>query len=233
MLDTIYQALDQARQNFPPIVKGRTARMLTKTGKEYTYTYADLASVLEAVEGPLREQDLIIVQQVVEDRVETSLVHAGVTRLLLASFSIAGITDPQKVGSAVTYYRRYGLVTGLGLVTEDDDDGEAATGQATGVQDTPKNGRAVHNPAGGRATKPSRSGGDEPSGWGSPAARAAAHDQLLHRLNTLTEEQKAGLREQVEGMGGMPLSADNFRLVNVAVDLFDGQGIIETGGGNA
>jgi hypothetical protein len=41
--------------------------------------------------------------------------------------------DPQGYGSALTYGRRYGLSALLGIVTEEDDDGEAAsTGKAKG-----------------------------------------------------------------------------------------------------
>lgn len=35
--------------------------------------------------------------------------------------------DPQGQGSAITYMRRYALSAALGLVTEDDDDGNAAS----------------------------------------------------------------------------------------------------------
>jgi hypothetical protein len=35
--------------------------------------------------------------------------------------------DPQGYGSALTYGRRYGLAAMVGIVTEDDDDGNAAT----------------------------------------------------------------------------------------------------------
>lgn len=41
--------------------------------------------------------------------------------------------DPQGACSAVTYARRYGLSGALGLVTDEDDDGEAAQGRAAAV----------------------------------------------------------------------------------------------------
>jgi len=42
---------------------------------------------------------------------------------------IIGKSDPQGLGSALTYHRRYGLCLLFNLVGEDDDDGNAATPQ--------------------------------------------------------------------------------------------------------
>jgi hypothetical protein len=39
-------------------------------------------------------------------------------------------TNPQKVGSAVTYYRRYALAALTGIVADEDDDGNAASAPA-------------------------------------------------------------------------------------------------------
>lgn len=53
--------------------------------------------------------------------------------------------DPQGACAAVSYARRYGLSGALGLVTEDDDDGNAASGSpAAAVRKTPKKGRDAH-----------------------------------------------------------------------------------------
>lgn len=42
--------------------------------------------------------------------------------------------DPQGAGAAITYARRYGLSGALGLITEEDDDGEAAQGRTAAVE---------------------------------------------------------------------------------------------------
>lgn len=49
---------------------------------------------------------------------------------LVAEFPITE-TLPQKVGSAVTYYRRYGLASLTGIVADEDDDGNAASAGPT------------------------------------------------------------------------------------------------------
>jgi len=42
-------------------------------------------------------------------------------------------SDPQGQGSAITYARRYSLMSVLGLVADNDDDGEAASGRSYGT----------------------------------------------------------------------------------------------------
>lgn len=92
--------------------------------------YADLSSVWEACRKPLGENKLAVVQtlggnpETVE--VITTLIHEsgewirGTVRLKPVK------ADPQGVGSAITYGRRYGLTAMLGIV-QDDDDGNAAS----------------------------------------------------------------------------------------------------------
>ncbi|GEB80381.1 hypothetical protein DDE01_17960 [Desulfovibrio desulfuricans] len=47
-------------------------------------------------------------------------------------------SDPQGYGSAMTYARRYALSAMLGMVTEDDDDGEAASRDRPAKQRAPR-----------------------------------------------------------------------------------------------
>jgi hypothetical protein len=58
----------------------------------------------------------------------TKLVHAE-TGQFQASLAVIPLSkhDPQAMGSAITYGRRYSLSAMLGIVTEEDDDGNAAT----------------------------------------------------------------------------------------------------------
>lgn len=50
--------------------------------------------------------------------------------VVLATVPIAVVTDPQKMGSALTYAKRYCLLAAFGLVGDEDDDAEAATAPA-------------------------------------------------------------------------------------------------------
>jgi len=97
--------------------------------------YADLASVWEACRGPLTENDLSIVQALDDSGcadnqicVVTTLLHASGEwiqsrlRMVAARTSRQGEqVDPQIVGSAITYARRYSLAAMVGVSPEDDD----------------------------------------------------------------------------------------------------------------
>lgn len=92
--------------------------------------YADLASIWDAIREPLTANGLSVVQLPAAGENGTILLH---TRLLHESgewieseiHMPLGKQDPQGYGSALSYARRYGLVSLLGVVQEDDD-GEGA-----------------------------------------------------------------------------------------------------------
>ena len=56
---------------------------------------------------------------------ETRLIHAE-SGQWISSVAIIPLpkNDPQGMGSAITYARRYALTAMLGIITEEDDDGE-------------------------------------------------------------------------------------------------------------
>ena len=96
----------------------------------YNYTYADMAGVLGVIDKPLASNGLVFVQSpVVEYKapgaivtVHGTLYHESGEYLLAAPLvMMSQQTDPQKVGSAITYGRRYQAVAFFGLAQEDDD----------------------------------------------------------------------------------------------------------------
>ena len=50
---------------------------------------------------------------------------------VLAAVPITVVSDPQKMGSAITYAKRYCLLAAFGLVGDEDDDGNAASAPAS------------------------------------------------------------------------------------------------------
>lgn len=95
--------------------------------------YATLGAVLEEVMEPLREAGLYLGHSVACHMTGMTIgtrvtdVESGEWVELPLGFTLPDMS-PQKVGSAITYGRRYGITTLLGLVTEDDD-GNAASGK--------------------------------------------------------------------------------------------------------
>lgn len=93
--------------------------------------YADLAHVVEGVVPALNANGVAVIQSPEFDgemvHVTTMLVHeSGAT--LEGKFSLRpSKLDPQGVGSALTYARRYALLAMTGAAPEDDD-GSAASG---------------------------------------------------------------------------------------------------------
>ena len=94
----------------------------------FQYKYADLASVIEACKKPLNDEGISILQAVEGTSVETILLHES-GEYISCSVSIVSKdpNDPQKMGSAITYAKRYGLQSLVLLPTDDDDGNGAAT----------------------------------------------------------------------------------------------------------
>ena len=93
--------------------------------------YADLTSVIEAIKPALVNHNLFFTQNPRPHangvEIETVLHHAGGECLSLGSLFVpADKGNAQGFGSALTYARRYALVTAFGVPVEDDD-GNAAS----------------------------------------------------------------------------------------------------------
>lgn len=114
--------------------------------------YADLKSVTDAIKGPLNDNDISWVQGVGNSEngwpsVTTMIMHKS-GQFIKSSFALAPKkNDPQGVGSAVTYARRYSLAAICG-VYQTDDDGEASMDRNqqkksagnSGAKDLPRHG---------------------------------------------------------------------------------------------
>jgi hypothetical protein len=130
-IDLIVPDLVAALHAATDVVKGRTARVPTNSGGEYTYRYADLAGVLEQIRPHLIAHGLAVTQ-VTEGAgkdvaVRTVFVHTSGQWIAYPPLGVpTGQVTPQAVGSAITYARRYSLLAALGIATEDDDGQRAA-----------------------------------------------------------------------------------------------------------
>ena len=94
--------------------------------------YATLNAVMDACKTALLDNGIWLTQITVPSEpgtiaLLTKLTHAE-TGQYQASVTVLPLQKPdcQGAGSAITYARRYALTAMLGIVTEDDDDGESA-----------------------------------------------------------------------------------------------------------
>lgn len=92
--------------------------------------YADLASVMDACMGALNKHGICVMQPTGEDEsgryVKTILAHTSGETVECRVPLIVAKNDMQGYGSAVTYARRYGLMSMAGIAPEDDDGNAAA-----------------------------------------------------------------------------------------------------------
>lgn len=98
-------------------------------------SYADLASVWDACREPLSKNGLCVVQTLESKDgplfLNTVLMHASGEWVSSQVPIIPVKNDPQGLGSAITYMRRFSLAALVGVAPSDssDDDGEAAMGR--------------------------------------------------------------------------------------------------------
>lgn len=129
-------ALVAAQREFGPALK-------TKSNPHLRTKYADLSAVIEAVIDALNNNGLMLTQHVYDAdngvKVETIFLHeSGEKYSTGAIFVPAPKQDPQGYGSALTYARRYSLLTACGIAPEDDDGQAASRANAGSSEDTTK-----------------------------------------------------------------------------------------------
>jgi len=90
--------------------------------------YASLNTIIEHINLPLSECGLSYAQFPDESGLTTILMHSESGEYLQSTYlmPVAKQNDPQAVGSAITYARRYALGAILGLAIDEDDDANAA-----------------------------------------------------------------------------------------------------------
>lgn len=100
-----------------------------KTNPHFRNKYASLDSILEAIKEPLKQAGLTFVQLPIEGgKLKTILIESESGESIESTMDILlAKSDPQAQGSALTYARRYALSAILGISTDEDDDGNAAT----------------------------------------------------------------------------------------------------------
>ena len=96
--------------------------------------YATIQACLGAAKETLNAHNLAVVQMIhtQPDRLVTRIVHSSGEFVEDGGVPLYCVdqNNPQKMGSAITYARRYGLCALLGIAGEEDDDAQSATPSA-------------------------------------------------------------------------------------------------------
>ena len=137
---SIYKKLFEAKKEIGKISKD-------SKNPFFKSKYFDINSLLEHVEPILQKHDLLLLQPILEGKVITELIDVETGEKVNSEITLPTLNDPQKLGSAVSYYRRYTAQSLLGLQATDDDANLASgkkTPQAT-PQATPQVKTAIEN----------------------------------------------------------------------------------------
>jgi hypothetical protein len=118
-MKTIHAALVAAQQDFAPALK-------LATNPHLKSKYADLAACIHAVIDALNHHGIYLLQRAETEAdtvsVTTTFLHASGETLEAGRLTLpVAKRDPQAYGSAITYARRYSLMSACGIAPEDDD----------------------------------------------------------------------------------------------------------------
>jgi hypothetical protein len=115
---TIFQKLLKVQAEIAPIKK-------TEKNPFFNSKFFDINGILEILKPVLTAHGLVLTQPmgIIEGRnvLETWLSDGETGETLKSIIYLPEVSDPQKFGAAVTYYRRYMVQSLLSLQGEDDD----------------------------------------------------------------------------------------------------------------
>jgi hypothetical protein len=117
-MQELIKALIAAKAGFQAIPKD-------KTNPHYKSKYSTLDAVLGAVEPALAKHGLVLTHQADGEKFVTTLYHES-GQSLSTSLPLPSFADPQKMGSWISYARRYSITGLLSVCSDEDDDGNQA-----------------------------------------------------------------------------------------------------------
>ena len=121
----LIKALVAAKKQFKPIEKDK---------KGARSKYATLDSVYSSIDKALLDNGLVVTQPMAvidgQHVLQTVIWHESGQSLESDYYPITSNADPQKVGAAITYGRRYQLCAMLGITADEDTDAEGVGASA-------------------------------------------------------------------------------------------------------
>ena len=138
---SIYKKLFEAKKEIGKISKD-------SKNPFFKSKYFDINSLLEHVEPILQKHNLLLLQPISSGAVSSIIYDIDTEsgkNYMSSSIPLPQLSDPQKLGSAVTYYRRYTLQSLLGLQAEDDDGNLASKPAPPKVVDYTKQIELINN----------------------------------------------------------------------------------------
>ena len=132
----LYEALSRAQSNFDQVKKSGKANIPTKSGGNYSYSFAKLSDVLAATVPALNAEGIYFSQNPKHSftnnggallTIVSTLSHRSGATLSYESIPLFyNMNDAKQAGSVMTYLRRYSACQILGIEGDEDDDANVA-----------------------------------------------------------------------------------------------------------
>ena len=133
--ELLLSAIEEARVGIKQLNKsGLNSFFKTQNGKPHQFSTLD--DIFNSCKDSLRENKLSILYNI-EDKNElifltTTITHLTSGQFIKSSSSIGTVSsNPQQIGSGITYMRRYHIQAMLNLEADFEDDGNQASGRNT------------------------------------------------------------------------------------------------------
>jgi hypothetical protein len=104
----IYQKLAEAKAEIGAISKD-------STNPFYKSKYFDINNLLAHVEPILLKNGLLCLQPIINGNVVTQIIDIDTEQMIESSIALTDENDPQRLGSQISYFRRYSCSSILGL----------------------------------------------------------------------------------------------------------------------
>lgn len=190
-INEIAGALSKFQAECPHIDLDREVKVRMKTGGEYKFSYATIGNIKKTITPLLAKNGLSYSQPTCADGTVTTILMHSSGQYICSSLLIKGENNAQGIGSAITYAKRYSLAAILGIVTDDDDDGNMAEGNEFSTADKAENNKPWLN--------------ENTKEYAGALAKLKAGTTSLDKIKTVMKISKATEAKLVEAMKvGLP-----------------------------
>jgi uncharacterized protein YfkK (UPF0435 family) len=187
-MQNILKVLILAKQEFKHIPKN-------SYNPYHKFKYANLDTVLAAISESFNKYNLCLLQptEVRDERVilKTVIYHVESGEQIAGELLLPENIEPQKTGSAITYYRRYALCSLLGIIADEDDDAELSRSSSPSMTHT-QAGNATIPPKTTQST-PQNNQHNEPTASQTRPLNIPYNDEEEKAKTIHTEMKKANL----------------------------------------
>lgn len=219
-VDQLFAALAKAQgePDYGDIEKTRRAKIESRRegARGYEYTYETLKDVLDATRPHLAKSGIAFMQFAYSGAttmtIRTMLGHGSGQWLYTDLVVRMDGADPQAIGSAISYLRRYAAKSVLGVAADDEDDDSKAA-MARQPQAAPR--------------KSEQMMAEAPVQAAPPAARPTAVQPSMAPIGRIVAIEQAGAARRIKLDTGFACSARDSELVSAAERLYRDGDVVE------